>query len=410
MRSIVPIVLIAAALCLVPHRSAQAQDSPQDGPALPGARAVIRAADYPSLQAALDTVPEEGGLVRLPPGTFEIDKPLVVKTGDTAIVGAGAATHIHNTNTEGEPALILRHPDYTDSRDTELWRIRLARFRLTGNEQSGHGIVARRINEVLIDGLTVSEHGGDGVRLDHCYEDPRISDSLFTYNKRNGVNLIGCHDIVVAANQFEENRDALRCADGFNLTMTGNNLDDHLRHGVVIENTYGSVVSGNMIEECRGTAIILDRDCYGITLSSNVIAHEFGGGIDLRDAHGCAISANTFPLVHNYAVAVRSGSGRITITGNNFSDSTIGRGETKRSGGNQNEEDKNAAAGILLEGVRDITITGNTFAGLATEALMLAGESKPRRVLFAGNTLVDTAGGHEQFGPDSLATGNIESE
>jgi hypothetical protein len=68
------------------------------------------------------------------------------------------------------------------------------------------------------------------------------------------------------------NWDAIRCIDGFNLCMTGNNLDDHLGDGVVIENTYGSVVSGNMIEECNGTAIVLDRDCYGITLSANVIA------------------------------------------------------------------------------------------------------------------------------------------
>ena len=57
--------------------------------------------------------------------------------------------------------------------------------------------------------------------------------------------------------------------------MTGNNLDDHLGDGVVIENTYGSVVAGNMIEECKGTAIVLDRDCYGIALSANVIAHLF---------------------------------------------------------------------------------------------------------------------------------------
>ena len=78
--------------------------------------------------------------------------------------------------------------------------------------------------------------------------------------------------------------------------MTGNGMDDHLGHGVVIENTYGSVVAGNMIEECEGTAIILDRDCYGITLCANVIAHN-GGGVDLRDAHGCAVSANTFVLL-----------------------------------------------------------------------------------------------------------------
>jgi hypothetical protein len=48
-----------------------------------------------------------------------------------------------------------------------------------------------------------------------------------------------------------------------------------------------------MIEECSGTAVILDRDCYGITLSANVIAHHLEGGIDLRDALGCAVSANT---------------------------------------------------------------------------------------------------------------------
>ena len=42
---------------------------------LPGARPVIDAIHYPSLQAAIDALPAEGGLVRLPPGTFEIDRP-----------------------------------------------------------------------------------------------------------------------------------------------------------------------------------------------------------------------------------------------------------------------------------------------------------------------------------------------
>src|SRR5690606_21174438 len=108
-------------------------------------------------------------------------------------------------------------------------------------------------------------------------------DCILTYNADAGLNILRGHDIVVNGNQFEENRDALRCTDSFNLCMNGNNLDDHLRHGVVIENTYGSVVAGNMIEECQGTAVVMDRDCYGNTVSANVIAHEFGGGVDLRD-------------------------------------------------------------------------------------------------------------------------------
>ena len=117
--------------------------------------------------------------------------------------------------------------------------------------------------------MAVDHHGGNGIVLKDCYEDPRLVGNIITYNAAAGVLLEGCHDIVVSANQFEENQDAFRCLDSFNLCMTGNNVDDHLRHGVVIENTYGSIVSGNMIEECNGTAMILDRDCYGITVSAN---------------------------------------------------------------------------------------------------------------------------------------------
>lgn len=113
--------------------------------------------------------------------------------------------------------------------------------------------------------------------LRDCYEDPRLVGNIITYNAAAGLLLEGCHDIVVSANQFEENQDAVRCLDGYNLCMSGNNLDDHLRHGVVIENTYGSIVSNNMIEECNGTAIILDRDCYGITIAGSA-AHPLSAG------------------------------------------------------------------------------------------------------------------------------------
>ena len=109
------------------------------------------------------------------------------------------------------------------------------------------------MNELFLDGVTVSENGGDGVHMVNRYEDARVCNSLLTYNKAADLNLIECHDIVVSANQFEQNRDALRCIDSYNLCMTGNCVDDHLRDGVVVENTYGSVVAGNMIEECTAS-------------------------------------------------------------------------------------------------------------------------------------------------------------
>ena len=85
---------------------AEAQQS-----ALTGAESVIEAASHPSLQAALDAVPPTGGIVRLPPGRFEVTDPLVVTQSDVLIVGSGAATHIVNRNQNGSPALILRPPE-----------------------------------------------------------------------------------------------------------------------------------------------------------------------------------------------------------------------------------------------------------------------------------------------------------
>ena len=388
--------IFCSAGCRV-HRSASAYQH------LPGTQSIVDASCFPTLQAAFDAVPDAGGVVRLPPGTFEIDEALKVTSSDLLIEGAGAATHIKNVNVEGKPAMILQHPSGSDDRKHELWRIRLANFRITGNEKSGCGIEARSINEIFIDGVTVSYNGGDGIVLDHCYEDPRICDSLITYNKGTGLNLIGCHDIIVSSNQFEENRDALRCIDGYNLTMTGNNLDDHLGDGVVIENTYGSVVSGNMIEECRGTAIVLDCDCYGITLSANVIAHNESGGIDLRDAHGCTVSANTFTIMGGHALAIGPDSGRITVTGNNFSDSYIGGGKVKRGAGDRK------AGGMILCGTSDVAICGNVFSGVRPKALALEGEPS-KRVVFANNVLTDVESEHTKLDDSSLVTDNLEPD
>jgi nitrous oxidase accessory protein NosD len=358
---------------------------PGASPTLPGARSRINAAEYTSIQAALDAVPEEGGMVVLPPGKFEITQPLRITGSDVTLVGSGSATELVNVNETGEPTILLASAELgdpqTDSKH-DLWRIRIADLRLTGNAKSGSGIVAQRINEIFIQGVTVSYHGGDGIQLDHCYEDPRIADSLITYNKATGLALIGCHDIIVSANQFEENHDALHCFDSFNLTMTGNNLDDHLGHGVVIENTYGSVVSGNMIEECAGDAIVLDRDCYGTALSANVIAHN-GGGIRLLDAHGIAVSANAVTIMKTDALHISAQASRIAVTGNSFSNSFIGDGQVRR------RPDDLLAAGLRIDGGTGVTFSGNTLSGLAATPIAI-GDGMTGRMLFDGNSETDS--------------------
>lgn len=353
----------------------------------------VNAADHAGLQEAFDALPATGGLVRLPPGRFEIDEPLILSIGDVRVEGSGAATHIVNLNEDGKPAVIVRSavfdPDASvrQNRDNSLWRVQLANFRISGNPKSGDGLLARFVDEIYVEGLSVDRHGENGIRLVHCYEDPRIADSILTYNGASGLQVEGGHDIVVNANQFEENLDAVRVIDSFNLCMNANNIDDHLRHGIVVENTYGSVLSGNMIEECAGTAIVLDRDVYGVTVSANVLAHNNAGGVDLRDAWGSTVSANTFTINPEWSVRIGESSGRITVTGNNFSNSFLGQGTKREEEYDVEWPQKGYARGVLLEGTRQVTVTGNIFTGLIGPAV--EGRGTLRDVLLSANVAAD---------------------
>jgi len=349
----------------------------------------IDASKFPDLQAAFDAVPAGGGEVIIPPGDYELTKPLVLTRENTSIRGAGPSTHIINNNPDGEPALIVR-PENITERAARIWRIQLSDLRISGNSKSGDGILLEKIDELYISGLHVDHNGRHGINMNECLENPRINHCNITYNAQAGIYLFGCHDVVVNANQFEENQDGLRFVDGFNLTMNGNNIDDHLRHGIVIENTYASVLSGNMIEECNGTAIILDRDCYGITTSANVIAHCLGGGIELRDAWGCTVSANTFVLVYAFSVLAGPLSGRDIISANNFCNSYIGEGKTMRPiefGKSKDPMSIDGGTGIILQGTSDISVTGNVFAGLSGEAVKA--ENTCRRITVTGNIMTD---------------------
>lgn len=383
---------------------------------------IIDAAQFDSLQAAIDAVPAKGGVVRIPPGEYALSRPLVISRSETRIEGAGAATKIVNCSTDGQPAVIVRPATWETDTKARLWRVQLADFRICGDPNAvdakstqpkgGDALLCQGVQELYVSGLSIDHHGGNGINLIDCFEDARISDSIITYCRQVGIRLENCHDIIVNANQLEENQDALHCIDGFNLCMNGNNVDDHLGNGVVIENTYGSVVSGNMIEECNGTALILDRDCYGITLSANVIAHHLSGGIDLRDAWGCTVSANTFVLVNQHSLKVGPASGRITVTGNTFCNSHIG-GATKRPIEHPQPISRDLAYGVLLDRTSDVTLSGNVFSGLRNPAITTLGTCKA--IVLNGNAIVDadTDSANPQtlkLSPETTLTENSNSQ
>ena len=62
-------------------------------------------------------------LSRIPPGTVELKRPLVLTRDDVRIEGSGTATHLVNRNEEGQPAVILRPANYPTDRRARMWRV-----------------------------------------------------------------------------------------------------------------------------------------------------------------------------------------------------------------------------------------------------------------------------------------------
>jgi len=127
--------------------------------------AVIDAAKHPTLQAALDALPASGGMVVLPAGNFELTEPLRLARENARIEGAGAATHLINKNTNGQPAFIVAPADRAKNKKARLWRVQLGNFRVSGGTNSGDGIRAEFVQEMFIHGLSVDHNGGHGINL-----------------------------------------------------------------------------------------------------------------------------------------------------------------------------------------------------------------------------------------------------
>lgn len=122
-----------------------------------------RAADpSPSfdIRSTLDALPRAGGVVRIPAGTCELTRPLTIRDGGIRLEGA---------------------------------------------------------DETYLHGVAVERHGGIGIVLRDCSEDPRLVRNIVTDNAAAGLLLAGGHDVGVSANRFDENQDAVRCPGSFNL-------------------------------------------------------------------------------------------------------------------------------------------------------------------------------------------------
>ena len=66
------------------------------------------------IQTAIDSLPEEGGIVELKEGTWNITSPIRIRNDNTTLVGQGMDKTIINQITEQEDAIVIKRENWTD--------------------------------------------------------------------------------------------------------------------------------------------------------------------------------------------------------------------------------------------------------------------------------------------------------
>ncbi|SEF62449.1 nitrous oxide reductase family maturation protein NosD [Paenibacillus sp. UNC499MF] len=325
---------------------------------LPGHRAGAAPADDTAartavLQLLIDRTPA-GGLLRLPPGSYEgpavITRPIVIEGQNGAVVG--------NKEGSGKPAITVGADDVTlsglqivqdgkgASSDTPAVLVQGSRTWLHSLDirTGAFGILLRDTGNNRIENNSVVRVGSEAAKLSE---------------RRNGIDLFNAHDNIVSGNKVSSMNDGIYLESSHRNKVEANSVE-HSRYGIHCMYTKGTVVRGN-------TGI------YNVTgaMIMGVKEAEVSGNSFTKQSESVNSQGLLFFDVHNSKV-----------TGNKVEGNRVGL-YVEQSGSNDftdNDVLQNFVGVQFLESENN-RFTGNRFIGNVIEAEADAGESNA----FSGN-------------------------
>ncbi len=146
----------------------------------------IYTTDDQYIQAAIDALPTDGtysyGKIVFSEGLFTLTAVVTIKGNVTLegvitpYTGVDNGTRIHNGNTAGADAIRFH------SSTTHHAVAHVRNMAITGNALSGRGLVLDEVNDSIVEGVVVRDHGSHGITVIACWggviRDCQINDNL----------------------------------------------------------------------------------------------------------------------------------------------------------------------------------------------------------------------------------------
>ena len=310
-----------------------------------GAKGDAQTDDTAAIQAAIDDLPDAGGVVSLPAGTYMVNRILL--KGGTSLVGAGRPSVLKALPAA---AVVLSFPP-GEQRGVRVSHLVIDGGHSTERIDSGIGISLRApavVSDLLVERVWFQNHQTDAIMIaggkgekhhDLVFRDIDI--------RKTGLTR-GCGIVMRSGSNI--------WVDRAHIFEVGSQRNDHSSHGIATlyhSNVTNLRITNCIIEGSAGHNIFLG-DAHNVSVVNNRLARSTrGGGNDSGIQANCA-----------YAGRMRG----LLISGNEIVD----------SGG----------YGVCTSAVDEVKIIGNTFIRGTDPSIRMQGN--PRNWVLANNVFLDT--------------------
>ncbi len=189
------------------------------------------------IQAALDALPAVGGEVVLPPGRFEIGKPIVLRRDFQTLRGSGVVTVLHLAENANCPVIIMGEPVNHPTRS--IRHLKVAGFFIDGNRSHQQRELWREQgegSEIRNNGITVQAN-------EDC-----VVENVIAARCRSGglVTTLGVRRLAVNIFEaFDNEFDGLACYLTENSVFADLNLHDNPGAGISLDLAFNHNVISN---------------------------------------------------------------------------------------------------------------------------------------------------------------------
>jgi parallel beta-helix repeat protein len=191
------------------------------------------------IQRALDTLPESGGEVVLPPGVFEVRQPIVLQRDHQTLCGSGNATVLRLADGANCPVIILGQP--VNNPQQTIRYLRLSNLFIDGNryqQQRELWQLQGEGSQIRNNGITVQNVSDSTVEQVTCAR-CRSGGVVTT----RGVRRLTVRDLTAFENEF----DGLACYHTENCLFTELYLHDNPGAGISLDLAFNNNVVSNIV-------------------------------------------------------------------------------------------------------------------------------------------------------------------